>query len=322
MSERRVWTLGEGLAVLVSESPGPAEHANELRVGVGGAEVNLAIGLARLGHRVTWVGVVGDDPWGRRVGRELRAEGVEAHVRIDPFAFTGAYLRERRTEAMARATYLRRGSAGSHLEPDDVKDLDFQPGDVVHLSGVTAALSETAFNAWVTAAHRAREAGAHVNLDVNYRSALTTPDASREAFDQISTTISTVMASTDEAEVVTGRAAKDPREAALALREVLGAEADIVIKNGAAGSLHLASDDSVTTGAALPVTICDIVGAGDAFAAGYLSGLIDNLAVPQRLARAHACAAFVIASRGDWEGAPRRSELGLASALADLEVHR
>jgi 2-dehydro-3-deoxygluconokinase len=236
--------------------------------------------------------------------------------------FTAAYLREQRTATMVRATYLRRGGAGSLLNPADASAVAPKPGDIVHLTGVTPALSNSARDAWLCAAQQAQGSQAHLSLDVNYRSALSTPADAALAFNAIAPYVDTLMASIDEAEIVTGKKLPTPAKAAAALSEVLGRQADIVIKNGADGSICFGFDGSVTEGKAFDVTVTDLVGAGDAFAAGYLSGVLDQASVAERLGRAHACAAFVVSSIGDWEGAPRRTELQLTSTLATKEVHR
>jgi len=311
------------MAVLVTPGHGPAEHATTLHVGIGGAEFNVAVGLARLGHPVTYIGVVGDDPWGRRVHRELRAERVDAFLRVTPDSFTGAYLREHRTQNLSRATYLRRGSAGSLLTRSDTEQIHAVPGDVLHLTGLTAAISGTAAQAWLHAAAQAHQADAHVSLDVNYRSAVSTPREAAKLFAAVAGHLHTVMASIEEAQVVTGRPSlAKPADAADALAEALPHATDIVIKNGAEGSMHVDSHGSVTEEAALSVAVTDLVGAGDAFASGYLSGLLDAETPAVRLDRGHACAAFVVSTHGDWEGAPRRDELALAPALTLKEVHR
>jgi 2-dehydro-3-deoxygluconokinase len=317
----RVWTLGEALAVLVPDDVLPAEQADRLRVGVGGAELNVAIGLARLGHHATFVGVAGDDPWGRKIIRELRAEGVEARVRIDPGAFTGAYLRERRAAGLTRATYLRSHSAGSHITEAELDALEMTNGDILHLTGITPALSESALSCWVAAAEKTQSLGCRVSLDVNFRGALWTPEQARTVIDKVLPLTSTVLIGHDELEVLFQPGA-DTVDAGAVFARSLPAGCDLIVKNGARGSYHYNSQRRITTGSALPADVVDVVGAGDSFAAGYLSGVLDGLPVAARLERGHQCAAFVVATHGDWEGAPRRAELGTASALRGTEVTR
>ena len=113
-------TVGETLALGVPPTIGSLTQAPSLRLGIGGAESNVAIGVVRLGGSATWVGRVGADALGERVRRELRAEGVVAYAIEDPSAPTALMLKERRTAATARVWYYRAGSAGSRLAPDDV----------------------------------------------------------------------------------------------------------------------------------------------------------------------------------------------------------
>jgi len=322
----RVFTAGEAIVRLVSEQYGPLEHAGSVSVGVGGAELNVAIGLARLGHAVTFAGVVGDDAWGRRVARELNAEGVHGLRRTDPGAYTAAYGRERRSGALCRAHYLRIGSAGSRLTVDDAESWDLTDVDTVHLTGITPALSTTARDCWHHLAQRAAGTGAEVSLDVNYRSRLWSRDQAAEVLHEVLPDVTLLIAGTDEAALLLSCLADDVGQdlpgAASALRALLPRQADVLIKLGLDGSLHAGADGSLTRGRTVPVSAVDAVGAGDAFAAGYLSGWREGLTPDERLHRAHTAAAFVVGSAGDWEGLPRRDELPEGIGLDDQEVRR
>lgn len=136
----RVVTLGEALGVLRTASLGSLAQLDTLAVGTGGAEGNVAVGLARLGTPVTWLGRVGDDGLGRRVARELRAEGVDVVAIVDGGAPTGLLLKETPVPGRTLVTYHRAGSAGSRLEPADLDGLDLAAGDILHLTGITPAL--------------------------------------------------------------------------------------------------------------------------------------------------------------------------------------
>ena len=319
---RRIWTIGEALAALVSPDTRALEHVNHLNVGMGGAEFNVAIGVARLGHAAAWIGVVGDDPWGRQVRRELRAEGVDVRARVTGESFTAAYVRERRAGTCTRATYLRRGSAGSMLCESDLALLEPRPGDVVHLTGITPALSQSAREAWSGAVDKAKSSGALVSVDVNFRSKLWAAMQARKAFADIARHVDLLLASPEEASLVFGLESTEPQTCAKVLQGLLAPGAQVVMKLGAAGSMHFDPDGLATHGAALQVPVVDPVGAGDAFAAGFLSGALDGLSVSERLVRAHACAAYVVASSGDWEGLPRPEEMTSAHLLANEELQR
>jgi 2-dehydro-3-deoxygluconokinase len=292
-----VLTLGETMAAL--RASGPLRLGGRLDLSVAGAESNLAIGLARLGHAVRWVGVTGDDEFGALVRRTLRAEGVDlAGCRVVPSAPTGLVVFEPRVGDVVRVRYYRTGSAGSMLGPSDV-DTAFAAGvpALVHLTGITPALGEGPRAAVAHAARRARASGATVCLDVNYRSRLWSPSACADALRPLVGLVDVAVA---------GDA--DP---ATALRD--NGVREVVVKLGGDGATAHTAEGSVRH-PARKVPVVDLVGAGDAFTAGYLSGLLDGLDPGGRLDRAVACGAFAVATRGDWEGLPARSELALLDA--------
>ncbi len=165
-----VVTFGEALAAFLADPPGtPLSAASTFRRRIAGAEFNLAIGLARLGHRVAWSGRVGDDTQGQLVIKSLRAECVDVSGVIVDSAPTGVLVRDCHVNRTVDVNYFRTCSAGSRLRPDDL-DLDhIRRSRVLAVSGVTAALTESAFAATLAAAQAAREAGVTVAFDPNIR---------------------------------------------------------------------------------------------------------------------------------------------------------
>ena len=308
-------TFGESMVSL--RSAGPLSAGGALTMHVAGAESNVAVGLARLGHSVSWAGVVGADPHGEFILRQLRAEGVRIRHRQDPTRRTGVMFLEQRTADVTRAFYYRSGSAGSTLSRADV-DRAFQPGArILHLTGITAALSPESRKAVEYAAERAAADGAVVSLDVNYRSKLWSREDAREVLLPLVRHASILIASDDELALVASAPAgtTDPEAAEAAMAaELLGrGVAEVVVKRGAAGAgVHTA--DGRWEAAAVPVTSIDTVGAGDAFTAGYLSALLDGADVPVRLQRGALTGAFAVSTAGDWEGLPHRAELALLAS--------
>src|SRR6202035_779265 len=192
-----VLTCGETMAVL--RGPGPLRLGGSLELSVAGAESNVAIGLARLGHQAGWVGRVGADEPGELVQRTLRAEGVDVSgVTTDPSRTTGLMLGERRIGDLVRVTYYRSGSAGSRLSPADILPRIGEGVRLLHLTGITAALSDTARQCVTDAAARAREAGVAVSVDVNYRARLWTPAEARATLLPLTGQADIVFASADE----------------------------------------------------------------------------------------------------------------------------
>jgi 2-dehydro-3-deoxygluconokinase len=302
-------TCGETMAALRAE--GPIRLGGALRLSVAGAESNVAIGVARLGHTARWVGRVGDDEFGTLVLRTLRAEGVDvSHARRDMDAPTGMIVFEHRIAGITRVEYRRAGSAGSRLTADEVTGALGDGARVLHLTGITAALGPDPAAAMVAAAARQHAAGGVVCLDVNHRARLWSAAEAGRALAPLLPYVSVLIGSPDEiALLVPGIG--EPGERIRALIDA--GVAEVVVKNGADGAgVH-------TAGVSLrrpahQVTAVDTVGAGDAFTAGYLSALLDGEPTAGRLSRALAVAAFAVSSPGDWEGLPDRADLDLLAA--------
>ena len=312
-----VVTLGESLVSLVAAQPGPLAEAHTFERVVAGAEANVAVGLARLAHRVAYVGRVGDDAFGTVILRRLRGEGVDVrHLQVDPGQFTGMMARELRDLGPAEAIYHRAGSAGSRLSPADVEAAAqlFDGARWLHLTGITPALSASAAAAVDAAIDRARACGLTVSLDLNIRRKLWPEERAVDALGRLSARVDVVFGGTDEAALVSGLARSleagagvDPRRAAETLLDLGPTTA--VIKLGAGGALQLGRDGVAVRhpGVRVPRSV-DPVGAGDAFCAGYVAACLEGLAVEAALALGNACGAAVVATVGDLSGLPSRAE--------------
>ena len=305
-------TFGESMVSL--RSTGPLSAGGALAMHVAGAESNVAAAVARLGHTARWAGVVGEDPHGEFILRQLRAEGVQLQQREDPSRSTGVMFLEQRTADVTRAFYYRSGSAGSTLSREDADRALQQGARILHLTGITAALSPESRKAVEFAAERAAADGLVVSLDVNYRSKLWSRDEAREALTPLVRHATILIASDDELDLVAippdGGQDPETQEGVMA-GQLLGLGVrEVVVKRGAAGAcVHTL--DGRWEAPAVPVTSIDTVGAGDAFTAGYLSALLDGEDVAGRLQRGALMGAFAVSTAGDWEGLPRRAELAL-----------
>jgi|ERR1035437_2177612 2-dehydro-3-deoxygluconokinase len=315
MTQLDVVTLGE---TMVSFRTGtPLRLGGTMTMTMAGAESNVAIGLARLGHMVRWGGRVGDDEVGTFILRTMRAESVAVDtVVVDPQRSTGLMLAERRVADVSRVSYYRAGSAGSALSPADAAACLADAPRILHLTGITPALSRSAAQAVVTALELARLAGALVSVDVNYRSSLWTPQQARSVLSELVRGAHVVIASEDEL----GLVVTDPEDERAAAEELAASGvSQLVIKRGARGAT-VWHGGLAQHAAAVPVTVRDTIGAGDAFTAGYLSGVLDGLDPALALHRGTVVGAFAVACVGDWEGLPTREELSLLDAEAGSTV--
>ncbi|QUF03607.1 sugar kinase [Actinosynnema pretiosum subsp. pretiosum] len=314
MTSPGVVTIGETMALVTLPSSGRVTAAAPVVLGVGGAESNVAIGLARLGVPATWVSRVGDDALGALVVRELRGEGVTVLAPRDPDAPTGMMLKEHRNGRPTRVRYYRGGSAASLLGPADVDRATVAGAAVLHLTGITPALGDGPRAAVRHAVDLARSEGVTVTFDVNHRKTLWSDEEARPVLAELVSKADVVFAGAEEAELVLGTpgAAEEELVAGLA---GLGA-GTAVLKIGERGAL--AHRDGVRTHVpTTPAAVVDPVGAGDAFVAGFLAELVAGRPLETCLRTGNACGGLVVGVPGDWEGLPTRAELTEAGHAPD-----
>jgi 2-dehydro-3-deoxygluconokinase len=253
------------------------------------------------------MGRVGDDEFGHLILKTLRSEGVDVSgVTVDVSRQTALMFKERSADNVVRVTYYRRGYAGSALNIDDLDTTLIESARILHVTGITLALSESARSAVSRAVEVARSAGVTVSLDFNFRSRLWSSEEAAEVIRPLAQQADLIFFGEDELFVL-GR-----DEAAEALKLSDGGRREVVIKRGARGATSY-SLQGVLDESALSVRAIDPVGAGDAFVAGYLVALVEGAQAAGRLQMGCATGAFAASRYGDWECLPRRDDLDLLS---------
>ena len=299
-----VVTIGETMGLFAADTPGARPTSFQLRMG--GAESNVAIGLARLGVEATWMGRLGADSTADLILRELRAEGVTASATLDPDAPTGLMIKSQPLAGRTRVEYHRKGSAGSRLSPADLDEDAIAEASLLHVTGITHALSESAAAAIDRALDIAEAADIPISFDINHRPTLWRGRDAADIYRAIARRSTIVFAGLDEAALVVD--GSTPEELTSRLGD-LGAE-QVLVKMGAEGCIALV-DGQLLEVSAVPIAPVDTVGAGDAFAAGYLAELLEGGDLETRLTTAVRAGAFACLGYGDWESLPHRSDLGL-----------
>ncbi|NIK57378.1 sugar kinase [Kribbella shirazensis] len=299
-------TLGETMVSV--RTARPMRLGGDAHLSIAGSESNVAIGVARLGHDVTWLSAVGNDEPGRLIQRTLRAENVDPRIRFADDAFTGFIAFDQPSHDITRVSYHRRGSAASTLTPEETTAaVTALTPTLLHVTGITPALSDSARAATLAAVRTASTGSTQVSLDVNYRARLWPRAEAAAALRELLPHVHTVFASDDELDLLTDAA--DP------IADLLETVGTVVVTAGGKGAWSHTKTDSPEVHTvhrpALPVTVVDSIGAGDAFVSGYLSATLDNLTPEARLDRATTSGAFCVTAYGDWESLPTRDDLTL-----------
>ncbi|MEU5648002.1 sugar kinase [Streptomyces pseudogriseolus] len=346
-----VVALGESMVTFLPSQPGRLADVPAFHRSIGGAESNVACALAAAGHTTRWVSRVGADGFGDHLVEAIGGYGVDvSHVRRDPDRPTGVYFRTAgdRADDAHEVAYYRAGSAASAMSPTSV-DLDaVRAGRVLHLSGITAALSPDclALMRELTAPRAGRPL---ISFDVNHRPGLWGEAYGPEVLLDLARGADIVFVGEDEAEEAWGL-----RGGPTAIREALPEPHTLVVKQGAKGAVAFCAsrgqscrwgdggpsarakprvgeggrdgtpqspgcDNTPRPAATAPALNVDVVattGAGDAFAAGFLSATLRDLPLKTRLRHGHLTAAATLTTPGDLAPPPARP---LADRLAALD---
>ncbi len=294
--------VGEAMVLLAPDPPERLRAASRLRVEVAGAESNVACHLARLGRRSAFAGRVGSDPFGDVITERLSAAGVTCLLPPDRTRRTGIYFKDPSPQG-TRVHYYRDGSAASAMDAALWDDLP--PAGIVHLTGITPALSAgcTALVERVLA-----ENTSTTTFDVNYRPALWPVQRAAPVLLELADQADVVFVGLDEAQHLWGaKTAED-------VRELLPKAGTVVVKDGANEAVALTADRTVAV-ATPRVEVLEPVGAGDAFAAGYLFGVLTDVSEELRLSLGHQVAGAVLRSAGDLGELPQPSDLLTAATM-------
>lgn len=305
-----VITIGEAMAMFVATETGELADVEHFMKRVAGAELNVATGLARLGLSVGWVSRVGEDSFGRFVLNSLAKEGIDAcGVSKDGRFATGFQLKskvENGTDPIVE--YFRKGSAASHLSPDDFNEAYFASARHLHLSGVAAALSESSYALLDRAARTMKAQGKTISFDPNLRPTLWKSEAEMvEKLNQLAFQADWVLPGLKEGMILTGQ---QTPEAIADFYLTRGVRA-VIIKTGSDGAWYKTADGEQGAVSAVKVdNVVDTVGAGDGFAVGVISALLEGKPLPQAVKRGNKIGSLAIQVQGDSEGLPTREALG------------
>lgn len=310
---KKILLVGEAMALLMAEEPGNLAHVCHFARSVSGAELNVAVGLTRLGFDVEYMTRLGDDPFGQYIRTILRENGIGTKwITSDPVYRTGIQLKELALDGHdPAAPYYRKESAASHITSEDIEKIDLSDIALVHVTGILPALSESAREAAISLMKKAKEEGVLLTFDPNLRPSLWEKEAiMKQVLNQLASYADVVLPGIGECKVLIGTTDK---EKAADFYHSKGVKS-VVIKNGAkAAFVSQQLKDGVVMRMEIPGfrarEVVDTVGAGDGFAVGFLSGLLKNLPIRECVVRANAIGAIQVQHRGDNEGLPTEAQL-------------
>lgn len=312
-----ILTFGEAMAMFVAEQTGELADIERFQRRIAGADTNVAIGLARLGFRVGWLSRVGNDGFGTFIRRFLEAEGLDCrHLSVDDEHPTGLLFKERAEGgADPKVTYFRRGSAASRLALFDANAVDFSALRHLHATGIPPALSTSARELSLHMLIQAGAAGASISFDPNLRPGLWRSESEmRETLNSLAAQSDWVLPGLAEGRLLTGR---DSPEAIADYYLERGAKA-VIMKLGPEGSYYRGTLGGQEESATIPgfevAEVIDTVGAGDGFAVGVVSALLDGRSPREAARRGNLIGSLAVQVVGDMEGLPDREHLAALEA--------
>ncbi|MBE1489869.1 sugar kinase [Plantactinospora soyae] len=288
--------VGETMVMVTPTPGGRLDAASTFVLRAGGAESNVAMFLAALGHRAAWASRVGADPLGDLVVEQVAATGVDTSlVEIHPARPTGVYLKDP-GPAGTKVYYYRRESAAASMDPAYAARISAVPSAVLHLSGITAALSGSCRQLVDQLLLAGPDGRRLISFDVNYRLALWDGRAGTDLL-RLAQAADVVFVGLDEAAQLWD--VRTPQD----VRKLIDLPGTLVVKNGSVDAVAF-HGDGVTVEPARRVDVVEPVGAGDAFAAGWLSAALRGLDQTARLKLGHLVAGAALGSVGDFAALP------------------
>lgn len=306
--ELDVVTVGEAMLLLVADQPGPIENAQMFFKRTAGAETNVAIGLSRLGLNVGWASRLGGDSMGRYLLAAMRQEGIDcSHVVSDPAQRTGFQFKGKVLDGSdPPVEYHRKGSAASQMQPGDIDESWLCTARHLHATGVFPAVSANCYEVVRRCMQAMRASGKTISFDPNLRPTLwPSTEKMRDGINALASLADWIFPGIEEGYLLTGR---DTPEGVADFYLERGAKL-VVVKLGAQGAYYDNGNERGRVAGFPVVSVIDTVGAGDGFAAGVISALLEGLPLVKAVERGAWIGAQAVQVLGDTEGLPTRQEL-------------
>ncbi len=303
----RVILIGEPMALFTAKEEGKLDIAEHFNRSAAGAEMNVAIGLRRLGHNVSYITKLGEDPFGKYLMEFLEKQGIDTqYITFDNHFPTGIQVKSNNPKGDPDTVYYRHGSAASNLKIDDVEDIRMENYDHFHLTGIFPAISSISRATLLYLVQKAKYMGLTTSFDPNLRPSLWENEETMiKRINHIAFKCDVVLPGISEGRILTGY----ENEVDIANFYLSHGIKVVVIKLGPKGAYVKTQLEEGYINGYYVSEIVDTVGAGDGFAVGYISGILERMSLKHSVQRANAIGALQVMNIGDNEGLPDREQL-------------
>ena len=296
-----VITIGDGMIAMCPIQKGPIIFSNTFERKVGGAEFNVAIGCSRLGLKAGWISRLGNDDFGKHILKTARGECIDiSEVKLVDGYQTSVYFREVLSDGASRSFYYREKSPTSTMKLEDLNEEYFKNAKILHITGVFPSISNNNQNIILEAVKLAKKLNLMVSFDPNIRLKMWTKEEMRGFIEKVLPSVDILLIGDEEVEILL----KDSNiEKAIETFHSYGI-GKVIVKKGAKGAIGSDGKNIYEVSAIKPKAVIDTVGAGDGFAAGFLTALLKGETLENCISFANAVGSLVVGVEGDNEGLP------------------
>lgn len=296
-----VITIGDAMVAMCPKEKGPILFCNTFERKIGGAELNVAIGCARLGLKSGWISRLGQDDFGKHILKTVRGEGIDtSQIELVEGYQTSVYFREVMANGDSRSFYYREKSPTSTMTAESLDENYFRNSKVLHITGVFPSINDNNKEILLKAVELAKKNNLLISFDPNIRLKMWTKSQAREFINKFLSEVDILLVGDEEISILIDE--EDKNEAIKKFHD-MGID-KVVVKRGAKGAIGSDGSNIYDVAAIKPKALIDTVGAGDGFAAGFLSAYLKGDSFEESIEFANAVGSLVVGIEGDNEGLP------------------
>lgn len=299
---KKIMLVGEPMLLFMANECGSLEKIKEFSTSIAGAELNVAIGLSRLGYSCEYMTKLGNDAFGKRIKEYIKREKIGVkYIAFDEDNNTGIQIKSKVLNGDPETEYFRKNSAASKITKDEIDKIDFSEISFLHITGIPLGISKTFREAIYYLIEKAKENNIYISFDPNLRLKMWKSfDELREVMNDVSKKVDLILPGISECKILLGT---DDLEEIKEKYMEMGIKR-LILKQGEIGSHYIENGKHKFVKGFKVEKVVDTVGAGDGFAVGVISSILDDLSEEQTLERANAIGAIQVLHRSDNEGLP------------------